>query len=339
MDKNKNLTDFLLLNGYSLKNVGFYNGKAGISLCLFEVSSYLQDEKIEEHAFELLQESLVLGERKKDITLSTGLSGIGFVLLYLIQNHFLDGDFEELFDEYLKIILSVLEQQQSYQSTFIRYIHFLVPLYKLNQDEKVDNCIKKILQETENYFEQQLNELTSDKSKLIKYQFLNDWIDYLKIVSKNNLSVPSGLIESYCRLFEKNKFAGNFEIACYLHRFLNEKYTGEVELLNRVIKENEKQALQNLQSAGQFLTLSERINLLYLLNQNPDKYKKQIHSLEAGFFNQPDNSLFQKTILKGIPRNKFIPGYEHGVARFLLYSVYRELKKEGKKVARFDVLF
>ena len=85
------LVDYLLLNAYSVNSSGLYNGKAGISLCLFEMSRFLQDEYIEEQAFELLKEFLLT--KNEDIGFENGLSGVGYVLLYLIQKDFVGGTF------------------------------------------------------------------------------------------------------------------------------------------------------------------------------------------------------------------------------------------------------
>jgi hypothetical protein len=59
------LIDYILLNAYSVNSTGLYNGKAGISLCLFEYAKYLKDKCIEDYAFELLQKVLVLSNKSK----------------------------------------------------------------------------------------------------------------------------------------------------------------------------------------------------------------------------------------------------------------------------------
>ena len=333
------VADYLILNAYSLNNIGFYNGKAGISLCLFEVAEYLQNTNIEEHAFELLQEALILGEKKKNITFESGLSGIGFVLLYLLSNKLLEGDFEELFSKYVSVILSVLEKENSFQNGFIRYIRFLAPLYKMSPDEQVDNCIKKILRETESYFEQQLNEFPSINSKLIKSQILTDFSEYLTIISKNNCTVSSTIMEQYCILYKNNKIPGRFEVAFYLNQLINKEQNIDSALLNEVMNSNEEQALHNIELNGKYFTLADRTNLLYLFSQDSKKYKKYIIRLEQDLLKEPDDHQFQKNILKVIPQNKFALGYEQGISRFLLYWIYKDLKSKRKNTIRFNSLF
>lgn len=332
------LNSYLLLNSYSLKSIGLYNGKAGLSLCLFEMAKYLQDESIEEHAFELLQESLVLGEKKNDITFEGGLSGIGFVLLYLIQNGFIDADFEELFGEYVEIILSNIEKETHHLNKMLSYIRFLAPLYQLNKSERIEKCILEIKNAKEEELGRQLSEFSSIECNINKLQFQNEFINYLKIISTHNLSFLLSLIECYCTLFQKDKFASSFEVSFYLKRFLEQNQDINANSVSKIIKDNEKQSLRNIEIYPKQFPLAVKTDLLYLLSQNLDKYEQYILLLEKDLFEHSAGE-FQKNLLNTIPRNKFAPGYETGIARFLLYFVYNRLKDEGKDVGRFETIF
>jgi hypothetical protein len=139
------LTDYILLNAYSVNFAGLYNGKTGIALCLFENSRYLADEKIEDKAFELLQESLAISHKAKNagIDFKNGLSGIGFVLLYLIENRFLDADFEELFGKQANQIQLQLKERNTFSEK---------ELGEGNTDyilQDIDDVIFKIVNEQE----------------------------------------------------------------------------------------------------------------------------------------------------------------------------------------------
>lgn len=61
----------ILLNSCSIDSINLNNGKLGLSLCLFEVAKYLNDESVEDATFNLLQEVLA------------------FTFLILILNHIL----------------------------------------------------------------------------------------------------------------------------------------------------------------------------------------------------------------------------------------------------------
>jgi lantibiotic modifying enzyme len=119
-------TDYLILNAYSISSAGLYNGKSGIALCLLECSRHLNNETIEDLAFELLQESLALSNHQNaNINVENGLSGIAFVLLYLIQNQFIDADFEELFKKQASQIQSQLKARDVFSEKDLSVIYFL----------------------------------------------------------------------------------------------------------------------------------------------------------------------------------------------------------------------
>lgn len=102
------LADYLILNGYSKEGSGLYYGKAGIAIGLFELSRFLQDERIEDHAFELLKQSLLTKAEFCDLEI--GLSGIAYALRYLTKNHFIEADQNELFGEKLRKIAVYVEE-------------------------------------------------------------------------------------------------------------------------------------------------------------------------------------------------------------------------------------
>ena len=93
----RKLVDYISLNACSVNSSGLYNGKSGISLALFETAKCLQDTEIEDKAFSLFQESLI--RKTNDYGFENGMSGIGYVLIYLITNKLIDADFEDLFGD------------------------------------------------------------------------------------------------------------------------------------------------------------------------------------------------------------------------------------------------
>ncbi|GHU65479.1 hypothetical protein FACS1894160_4960 [Bacteroidia bacterium] len=95
----RKLVDYILLNAYSVNSANLGDGKSGLSLCLFEMAGYLDDEDIEEQAYILLQESLALMNKGESTSFHTRPADIGFVLLYLITYQFIDADYDELFGE------------------------------------------------------------------------------------------------------------------------------------------------------------------------------------------------------------------------------------------------
>ena len=122
----RKLCDYILLNAYSVNSTGLYNGKAGFALCLFDVAYKLHDEYLEEQAYELLQEALL--SRNEDISFENGLSGIGYVLLYLMRQQYVEADFEEVFGTILNRIVEKATKEQVAVTVCIRMICFFQDL-------------------------------------------------------------------------------------------------------------------------------------------------------------------------------------------------------------------
>lgn len=110
----RKISDYLLINGVSVASSGLMGGKAGICLSLFELSRMLNDSILEDHAYNLLQEALVSKNENTDF--ANGLAGIGYALMYLIENKFVDADFDELFGENHKKIVDALDKKGSISS-------------------------------------------------------------------------------------------------------------------------------------------------------------------------------------------------------------------------------
>lgn len=70
-----------MLNLCSVNSSELYNGKASMALALFEATKYLHDEKVEDKAFRLLQESLVI--EKKTIVFKMVYQGLAMCYFLL----------------------------------------------------------------------------------------------------------------------------------------------------------------------------------------------------------------------------------------------------------------
>ena len=99
----QHLGDYLLINGIGSPILGFSEGKAGISILLFELAQELGDDYYSKYGFEFLQHSLL--SKTESVEFFNGLTGIGYTLLYLINNGFIHADFSEMFSEKHKLIL------------------------------------------------------------------------------------------------------------------------------------------------------------------------------------------------------------------------------------------
>lgn len=149
------LADYVMLNSVATDSTSLYYGRAGMSICLFEASRYLNDEYMEDYAFTLLKQALV--NQKNDIRFDAGLSGIGYALSYLIRNKFVDADFNDLFQIQHSIIVDGFIRQDyenmnlkslMQQWLLVLYFHY-VPCdkasFKIKELHKI--CIEKFKEE------------------------------------------------------------------------------------------------------------------------------------------------------------------------------------------------
>lgn len=327
----RKLIDYLLLNAYSVNSTGLYSGKVGLSLCLFEVSKLLQDEYIEEQAFELLQESLL--SINTDISFENGLSGIGYVLLYLIENKFIEADFEESFGGSLKKIvkgLEVIEKQKPQKciSNHFRIVFFLNSLsnHSNNSDDQVKHLINFFSEETARLLEEYISTIEKQRNVHLKME-LNAFIEtYLKIATLCPHFTPiPNVLNQYAKLYQQNKLVCSFSIGHYLDRITKEWNNQKLE---EVAKINKSLAIKNIYPEAMFL--SQRINMLCLLRQNQEKYAKEIELLEDGYYHNIRGDALERNLMRDIDPANFVAGYQFGIARFLLYWVLRHSHKPHK---------
>lgn len=178
----RTLADYVMLNSVATDSTSLYYGRAGMSLCLFEASRYLEDEYVEDYAFTLLKQSLV--NEKNDIRFDAGLSGIGYALSYLIRNKFVDADFDELFQIQHNIIVNEFVRQDYenmglkdlvQQWQLIPYFHY-VPCCKASS--KIQELRKKCIDK----FNIEWEIIREDTHSIDKEFIISLWILYLRVL-------------------------------------------------------------------------------------------------------------------------------------------------------------
>jgi hypothetical protein len=327
------LIECVLLNACSVNSTDLKNGKSGISLCLFEIARYLHNEDIEDKAFQLLQESLSLYRNKNSHFKSKPID-IGFLLLYLIENKFIDADFNDLFEEDADKILIAIQNLGSYSEKHLIFVGFLDLFFHVRANLITKNIRDKILDDTANSLEQQFSKFRSINSHVLKINVLYVFESYLKIAyCCTNYIVPTSLLNVYVDLYRHGKLANSFCVGYYLGKRAS---NFSDEALTVIAQKNKQYAIQNIYPNQ--LTLSQQIGYLYLLNEDKVDYTKQINLLESDLFGF-SNTEYEKNISRKIPLNSLMSGYQEGIARLLLYKVYRENKLHNQDSLRFKYLF
>ncbi|WP_019537648.1 MULTISPECIES: lanthionine synthetase LanC family protein [Proteiniphilum] len=309
------LVDYILLNSASINSSGLYNGKVGVSLSLFEASRYLNDKNIENKAFQLLQESLVA--ENKDYGFENGLSGIGYVLLYLIENKFIDADFNEIFGEKYESLIkrfTNLENEPHKLLSSFHVIYFFAKIRDTKKDDRISRIVPKIFEGIELYLSLQFFDFNDRRYTNNKSLVLNVFKQYLKLVDFACYSDFSQLLlDSYAQLYRNGKIVSNYYTGCLLENIVKDKNDYQ-----DIIQDNKQYGLLNFHNCS--LHLHEQIDLLSLLQQADSRNGKDgiIKTVEKEWVNsQPKNS-WDKLNYR-IPQYAKDTGYGFGLSRLLVF--------------------
>ena len=93
------ISQFLMLNGSFTNNLGLLTGKMGIVIFFFHYSRYTNDTTYEEFAGELLDEIYNEIHTETPVGFASGLCGIAWGILYLIEKGFVDADPNEVLSD------------------------------------------------------------------------------------------------------------------------------------------------------------------------------------------------------------------------------------------------
>lgn len=142
------IADYLILSSTNTLETGIYKGKAGHALSLFELAALINNENIEQAAFNIIKEALLT--KTQNINFKEGLSGLGYVLLYLIKYNFIDADFRELFWEKDDLILNS-------NNTDVDILPYLILRNDDYTDPRILNIICDIINSNIDFFYRKLD--------------------------------------------------------------------------------------------------------------------------------------------------------------------------------------
>ncbi len=308
--------DDLLLNASLVNLSGLYNGKAGIALALFEAARFLQDDKIEDKAFELFQECLV--RPTNDYSFENGLSGIGYALIYLMIHKFIDADFDEIFKEQCEKIISDLENidknpekllaslKTTYFFSILKRVHY--------EDTRVSQIVEKIFQGTELYLSLQFFDWKNIHYINRKVDVLQTYETYLKLIDYTEYAnFSSYLINSYADLYRGGRIPSSLLTGYYLNNIMTQNNTTQYR---DVIENNINYGLKDIHPS--LLSLEQRIDLKKIIeNINMVEGDEDIVGIDCFGGN------FEK-IKRTVRPNHLYYGYQYGLSRYLIYLVNKK---------------
>ena len=93
------IANHYLFYGSFHSDLGLYNGKMGMVIFFFHYARYTGNSLYEDFAEEFLNEILESLHTETPISFKRGLAGIGWGMLYLIKQGFMETDIQETFKD------------------------------------------------------------------------------------------------------------------------------------------------------------------------------------------------------------------------------------------------
>lgn len=326
------IATYIIQNSAALTASGLFEGKAGHALCLFEISRLTHDEKIEDSAFQILQEALL--SKTQSITFGNGLSGIGYVLLYLIKYKHIEADFNDLFEKQHLHIMKVIETS-SYNANDISVLPYLV-IYRevIKRDSaRVDKAIESLI---DNAIREILDYLVPEKwlgctSKLAVITKLNQLAQALfRFLSLTycrcgNHSSLATFMQQLQHLYMHSYVALDVETLYYIHVICN-RYDIDITFSDIPIE------IDSIELST--MNLSKIINL-HILHHLDSSMLRPDAPLP---FDALDDTIIEDSIYRFIGSNNLLCTYDSGLLRIMIYYALRHAPNHGCREKYLELL-
>lgn len=325
----RKLLDALLVNAYTVMPVGFFDGKAGIALTLFETAGLLTDERVENHAFNLLQE--VLAHQTPCNNFNYGKAGIAFVLDYLIAGNLLSADYDDLYrSEQDRIVEEIegLEYRKEDGFLYIDYFFFIHALAHRLPEEAITRCGSLLA----GYIRKFYGEKFGPEASRLFYFSASKFFSVCNAADVS-LSVRADIVRL---ILEKEKELREQDLICEDVLFPVKKNL--YETLHRSEKRNGPEATRPENPTGDIvvpcLNIKEKVSLIYdiyrLYASDPSHdYRPVAERIKASLV-AADETEQKRRLLAALPlRNEQTLGIGTGLSRLVLLHLYLDTIEQG----------
>lgn len=200
--------NYLLLNAYTVEDIGLASGKTGICLALLEVADLLGLEDLKERATRLLEECILLAS--SDLSFKTGWAGIIYAVRYLQHRGLLEIEFEEIFYEHEVALLTSIKDliQQNEDSNLLEAVSLGIPFADGHNPEG-EKLLKLAFEECFIYYNQLWEEIVEGNSqvylrvRLLQKEFCQ--LLYMSCICK--MPIPASHLTFYIKLCKENYIA------------------------------------------------------------------------------------------------------------------------------------
>lgn len=317
---------YIIQNSAALTSSGLFDGKAGHALCLFEIGRLTLDEKIEDSAFQIFQEALL--SKTQSITFDNGLSGIGYVLLYLIKHKHIEADFNDLFEKQHLHIMKVIETS-SYNASNISVLPYLVIYREVVKEDfvRVNKAIESLI---DNAIRETSDFLVPEKwfgctSKLAVVTRLNQLTQAIfRLLSLTNCkwgdhSLLATFMQQLQHLYMHSYVALDMETFYYIHVICS-RYDIDITFPDIPIE------IDSIELST--MNLSKIINL-HILHHLDSSMLRPDTPLP---FDALDDTIIEDCIYRFIGSNNLLCTYDSGLLRIMIYyALLHDSKHECKE--------
>ena len=241
MQRLRQISDMLILNGTLTECPGLVHGKMGISIFFFHYARLTSNELFEEYAMDLIKEIQLQIHNNSAADFERGIAGIGIGMDYLIKNRFLEAD-TDVFDDFDKRMYRAVMydpfQDCSLYDGLTGYGYYW--LMRFMSSKNAVECLLHII----NYYKEQLpfvseNELCDiycllhELCSVLNYDICHELLDkYRKKIVGINLFFP------YLGKSSVGNFVRMNKINYYLKDIISDKknkkfkYSAEINMKN-----------------------------------------------------------------------------------------------------------
>lgn len=308
----KRIIDYVLIDSSSVQSYGLYDGMAGVSLALFEMANLYEDEYLEKCAVNLLEQSIASVDN--NVTFGYGTSGVGWVLNYLIKSNLVDADFYELFLDKHETIIKEIGDRNKYDALdLVDVLYYFCFLPKNTLAGKWICLCQDVFDEGEQSLICLIDRAIKNDRLDVK-SLISKIILFLKVSVNTMMFRPSvSFFDKFFDFYSSGRCVNNFEIGFYLHKMeLDPSF-------NAVIMSNISVGFADLINRPR-LSLSEKINLSWMLQENCFSFEKESLFLRDNLLNFSDDiASWESNIRLDIPYRSSISSCKDGLSKLLLY--------------------
>lgn len=316
----RSLIDYLLLNATATQVPGLYNGKSGVALTLFEASQILHDEYLEEQAVNLLQEALVTS--CEDISFENGITGIGYVLLFLIKNKFIECDFDEIFKSKHLYILNAIKDSNTLlvNPSIVYYLDLFIDVFPYEK-EIIQPLCQAIFDKKEKSLFLTIQKLMENDFSLNRYNCMVSFHKYLFDLVHCRFVEPNiELIGLYLEAYSKSIFISNYSISIMISTLLSSKKDSYILRLKEINDEMLSCAIRGFYIQRE--PLNKLIETVYL----SDKFCNSdfIIKIKKAIIQNSNKDQLESYLFKNRHPINCQYSYKSGVARYVLFCIQQK---------------